>query len=132
MRSVMENLIIAPGKYTPEIFFDSQNHALRISGESYSENVAEFYSPVFCWLEEYLHTVENQDIVFEIELIYFNSSSSKVLLDLFDMLELAVKEGKKIMINWIYDGEDEDALELGYEFKEDFKMLPFNIVPKRE
>ncbi len=126
----MENLVIEASNYTPAIHFDAGNHVLDIRGKSYPENTWEFYTRVFAWLEKYLKNEASNAITVNIELIYFNSSSSKVLLDLFDLLEEAAGDGKTITVNWVYDVEDEDALEFGEEFKEDLESLDFNLVRK--
>ncbi|MDM8551836.1 DUF1987 domain-containing protein [Desulfobacterales bacterium HSG2] len=126
----MKNLKLEATKYTPEISFDGDKNVLEIIGESYPENIAEFYAPVFSWLEEYLEQVEDQDVVFNMELVYFNSSSSKVLLDLFELLEEATDKGKNVIVNWIYEEEDEDTLEFGEEFQEDFQSLHLNLLQK--
>ncbi|QTA91513.1 DUF1987 domain-containing protein [Desulfonema magnum] len=128
----MENLKIGATKYTPEISFDCEKNILDIIGESYPENIAEFYAPVFKWLEQYIEQLKNdQNVTINMELIYFNSSSSKVLLDFLDILEQAVKNGKHIAVNWIYEEEDEDTLEFGEEFQEDFEILDINLVQKK-
>ena len=126
----MDNLLIEATKYTPLISFNADTNILEIKGETYPENTAEFYSPVFDWLESYLEEVNDQEVIVNMEIIYFNSSSSKVLMDLFDRFEEAVNEGKKITINWIYDKEDESALEYGEEFQEDLEVLKLNLVEK--
>lgn len=126
----MDNLFVAATKYTPEISFDAGAHRLEIRGETYPENTAEFYSPVFAWLDEYLGQLGDEEVLVDIEIIYFNSSSSKVLMDLFDRLEESVKQGKQITLNWIYDPDDESALEYGEEFQEDLDLLKLNLVEK--
>lgn len=127
----MDNLKIDATKYTPEISFDCEKNLLEIKGESYPENIAEFYAPVFEWLEEYIEQLgDDAQVVVNMELIYFNSSSSKVLLDLFDLLEEAVNNEKHITVNWIYEKEDEDTLEFGEEFQEDFQSLTIHLVEK--
>jgi hypothetical protein len=126
----MENLQIKATKSSPEIMFDTQTNILSITGESYPENTTQFYEEVFEWLENYLEEIEQQEVVFNIELIYFNSSSSKVLMDLFDILEEASDDGKNIAVNWIYDEENDASLEYGEEFAEDMESLKFNLVEK--
>ncbi len=128
----MDNLLIEATKYTPIISFNCETNILEIKGETYPENTAEFYSPVFEWLEEYLNQLQDQEVTVNLEIIYFNSSSSKVLMDLFDRFEESVIEGKKITINWIYDKEDESALEYGEEFQEDLEELKLNLVEKAD
>ena len=79
----MKNLLIKPTQSSPEINFNFEQNILEFRGVSYPENTAEFYEPVFLWLEEYFRTVQNQAIAINIDLIYFNTSSSKVLMDFF-------------------------------------------------
>lgn len=126
----MENLHIAATKSSPEIDFNAQTNILSITGESYPENTAQFYEPIFEWLNAFIGNSKSKDIIFNIELIYFNSSSSKVLMDLFDTLEEANEENKNIIVNWIYDEDNEASLEYGEEFAEDMESLVFNLVEK--
>jgi len=126
----MENLNIPATKSSPEISLNAQTNILSIIGESYPENTAQFYEAIFKWLEEYIANLESEEVVFNIELIYFNSSSSKVLMDLFDTLEEASEDDKNIVVNWIYDEDNEASLEYGEEFAEDMESLTFNLVEK--
>jgi len=127
----MENLNIKATKYTPEIVFDCENAELEIRGESYPENIAEFYAPVFVWVEKYLKQLDDREVTVNMELIYFNSSSSKIFLDFFELLDEAAENEKKITVNWIYDADDDDTLEFGEEFQEDFEFLTFILVQKK-
>jgi len=126
----MKSLEIIESKSTPKIDFNIESHIHTIKGESYPENSSTFYEPIIEWIEEYLEEVDTQNIVFNIELIYFNSSSSRVLMDIFDMLDEACGEGKSIVVNWFYDEEDEALEEYGEEFAEDMEHLTFNIESK--
>ena len=94
----MDNLFIKATKSSPEIHFDNTKNFLSIRGESYPENTARFYVPVLSWVEEYLQRLEDQEVTVEMDIPYFNSSSSKILLDLLDMLDEAVIKGKKIIV----------------------------------
>ncbi|MBF0289986.1 MAG: DUF1987 domain-containing protein [SAR324 cluster bacterium] len=126
----MDILKIEATKHTPEICFDPEKNIHTFQGQSYPENTAEIYNPVFSWLKEYFAQLGNQEVIFNIEIIYFNSSSSKVLMDFFDMLEEESVKGKNIIVNWIYDEENESALEYGEEFQEDLESLKFNLIEK--
>lgn len=126
----MQTLEITATKSSPEISFNAENNILSLVGESYPENTAQFYEPVFEWLEAYLDELNDQQVTFNMELIYFNSSSSKALMDIFDILEEASDDGKNITLNWIYDEENDAALEYGEEFAEDIETLTFNLVEK--
>ncbi len=126
----MENIYLAATRTTPEIRLDSAKHILEIRGESYPENTAGFYVPILDWIEEYVGNLKLQQVAVNMEIIYFNSSSSKVLMDLFDIFSAATKKGKAITVNWIYDMENENALMAGEEFQEDFESLEFHLIRK--
>lgn len=127
---MMENLVIARAEATPAISFDYLTGILSIQGESYPENAADFYAPVFNWLRSFLASDHLNKVLVNIEILYFNSSSSKVLMNFFDLLDLASTQGKLVVVNWIYDAENESALEYGEEFKEDIERIEFNLVEK--
>ena len=119
-------------KSTPWIYFDPQDNHLQIKGESYPENSASFYAPMMEWLEEYLNNLSNSGIRVDVELVYFNSSSSKVFMNLFDRLEEAASNGIHIEINWMYHEDNDTALECGEEFQEDLEKVEFNLLPIQE
>ncbi len=126
----MENLIIEETKYTPYIKFDAESKVFELIGKSYPENTFEFYKPMIQWIEKYFQEIQDERTIINLEIIYFNSSSSKLFFDFFDLIEEAHNNGKSIEINWIYDKENESALEAGEDFKEDFEGLEFNLVEK--
>ena len=125
----MQNLTIEETKYTPYIDLDAQKATITMRGKSYPENTFEFYEPVMEWIEEYFKDHAKDKTVVNLEIIYFNSSSSKLFFDLFDLLEDATQE-YDIEINWIYDEENEVALEAGEDFQEDLEDLTINLVAK--
>ena len=125
----MKALAIKATEYTPYIKLDPSTNRHEIKGESYPENSIDFYKPVLDWLEKYIAKLKDKDeVVFDIEIIYFNSSTSKILMDIFDMLEDAGENGKTITINWHYDAENDAAYESGEEFAEDMEHVTFNII----
>ena len=136
----MENLNIEATKYTPEIIFDKSGK-LSIKGKSYPENTFEFYAPVMGWIKLYflidslpkVHFVTDEmpkALTLDMEIIYFNSSSSKWFFDLFDIFD-EHKESFDISINWLYDEDNESAREAGEDFIEDFENLNIKLVPKQ-
>ena len=128
----MDDLKVSATKFTPEISFDYTGRLLVIKGESYPENTSEFFNPVFKWLDDYLTENSQEPTTVNIELYYFNSSSSKVIMDFMDLFEEAASEGKNITINWIYDEDIEEALEFGEEFGEELEAVKFNLLKKAE
>lgn len=126
----MENMKLEMTKFTPEIILDAGAGVIGIKGKSYPENTFEFYEPVMKWVESYFSSGPKEKTVVTMEIIYFNSSSSKLFFDFFDLLEEASEKGHGIEVNWVYDAENESALEAGEDFKEDFESLTINLVKK--
>ncbi len=119
-------------KSTPWIHFDPHQNHLQIKGESYPENSAKFYTPMLEWLEAYLNNLSSQKVHVDVELIYFNSSSSKVFMNFFDRLEEAAQNGVQVEINWMYHQDNDTALECGEEFQEDLENVAFNLLQIEE
>ena len=81
------------------------------------------------WIEKYFEGTPADITIVNMEIIYFNSSSSKLFFDFFDLLEENSSENK-IEINWVYDEENESAEEAGEDFIEDFEDLNIKLVIK--
>jgi hypothetical protein len=113
---------------TPEINFNSQANEFLISGRSLPEDVTTFYKPVFEWLEVFL-AKKDLKAIFKFKLEYFNTASSKIILDILMKLEEIKQEnGSDLKVEWFYDESDDDMLEAGEEYK-DLVEIPFNIIP---
>ena len=123
----MENLKTEATDRLPEIDFDFQNLVFRIRGESYPEDVTAFYGPILEKLGTCLEDAAGKTVEFNFELIYFNSSSAKVILGIFDQLDEVASAGSDVTINWYYDAEDDTMEELGQEFAEDLESVKFNM-----
>lgn len=128
-RKQMEDLYMPHTEYTPEIRLEAEKGLIELRGKSYPENTFEFYRPVLSWIEEYFEANNDAATVVNLEITYCNSSSSKLLYDIFDIIE---ENGAAAMtrINWIYHEDNESALEAGEDFIEDFQTLSINLVLK--
>jgi hypothetical protein len=122
-----DNLDIPATARTPAVSFDFTAHRLKIAGESYPEDVTEFYGPVFAALDAYLGGLGGGTCRFDLELIYLNSSSAKAVMMLMDKLEAAAANGANIDVHWFYDKEDDTMQELGEEFGEDLESASFHL-----
>jgi hypothetical protein len=123
----MQNLSIPATARTPAIDFDFGKNRLKLSGESYPEDVTEFYNPVFSALDAYLAALGPGSCRFDFELIYLNSSSAKAVMMLMDKLEAAAVKGAAVDVYWFYDEEDDNMQELGEEFGEDLENAKFHL-----
>ena len=125
----MEPISIEGTTKTPRVKFDSKQGILEIKGRSSPENSYQFYKPLVNWIQEYAMDPGEKTIV-NIQLEYFNTGSSKCILEIFKKLEAIYKSNHEVLINWYYE-EDEGILEAG----EDYKFItgmPFIFIERVE
>ncbi len=121
----MEQLYIPASDETPEIEFNKEGGILKISGKSLPEDVIEFYSPIFSWLEQYV-TNPNEETKMYVKVIYFNSASQRALNEIFTILSRINVKGKKVEVEWYYHEDDDEMKETGEEFA-DITNLSFQF-----
>ena len=123
----MDSINIEGTPKTPTISFDANTGIIEIKGRSIPENSIEFYKPLVDWLDKFADVAQgivNVNILLE----YFNTSSSKCILDVFKKLEnLQNKNRAQVVINWYYEEDDEDMLEAGEDYQSIIKV-PFKMV----
>ncbi|MCX7606152.1 MAG: DUF1987 domain-containing protein [Bacteroidia bacterium] len=128
-----EKLVIEPTFTTPEIIFDPGNRKFFIGGNSYPENSLKFYGPILQWLENLAqrHIPQPDPFILEVRLEYFNTSTAKVLLDLFRYFESLHEKGQPVHIRWIFLEEDTEMEDAGLDYQAAVKV-PFELVPINE
>jgi hypothetical protein len=126
----MEKYSIDGTPKTPTINFDLGSGVLEIKGRSIPENSIEFYKPLVDALDKYAGSPKSATNV-NIQLEYFNTSSSKCILDVFKKLENINKNGSAVIINWHYEEDDEDMLEAGEDYQAIINV-PFKMVQVSE
>jgi hypothetical protein len=118
----METLNIEMTPKTPLVKFDASNGYLELSGRSIPENTMEFYGPLFELIDKYALQPQ-KDTKLKIQLEYFNTSSSKCLLDIFKKLQNIHSSGKSnVIVEWYYEEDDEDMLEAGEDYQTIVKL----------
>lgn len=126
----MDSISIEGTPKTPTVNFDANSGKIEIKGRSIPENSIEFYKPLVDWLEEYGNTPKELTEV-NVQLEYFNTSSSKCILDVFKKLEAIAKAGNEVIINWYYEEDDEDMLEAGEDYQSIIR-IPFKMIEIEE
>jgi len=133
----METLDIKGDDINPTINLNHIENIFVISGESRPENPLKYYEPVFAWFNDYFNyvyvlndlanTKSTLSKKLKVDLDYFNSTSAKVLFDLFSLLKNTGVEKFKVVfeIDWYYHGDDTDMLDAGKEM-ESMCGLKFN------
>ncbi len=114
---------------TPQVILDPNpdNPKFEISGRSLPEDVVAFYEPILEWLDEYAKNPLPKT-VFDFKLEYFNTASSKLILDILLKLEDMYDDGHDVLVRWHYPEDDEDMQEAGEEYA-DIVEVPFEQVP---
>jgi len=130
MNAVMENLNLVASPKTPLVCFDSATGVLELRGRSIPENSIEFYQPLNDWIDTYANNPCNKTVI-DVKLEYFNTSSSKCILDLFKKLEKLNGQNTEVSVNWYYEEEDEDMEEAGEDYQAIVK-LPFKMIEVEE
>ena len=117
----MEIINLEGTEDTPKILLDKGNGIFEISGRSLPEDSAEFYQPILDWISAYGED-PNPETLFTFKLEYFNTASSKLILDVLSALE----DIDGVAIDWYFHEDDEDMEEAGEEFSE-LVEIPFEF-----
>jgi SiaC family regulatory phosphoprotein len=99
---------------TPRITGSINDGAIQIIGRSLPEDAKDFYLPFRDWLLE-LFVSDTRTINVYIELEYFNTATSKIIIDMLLNLE-KLKINKTVSVTWAYDEDDVEMEETGHDF----------------
>jgi hypothetical protein len=100
----------------PEVHFNAETGVCEIIGESYMESTYTFFLPLMNWIDQYIKEV-GKKIEFNVKLFYFNTSATKCLLDIFEILKKYENNGGEVKVTWFYDAEDPDMKEEVKDFE---------------
>ncbi|WP_417642052.1 DUF1987 domain-containing protein [Enterobacter kobei] len=125
-------IVLAATPATPDVNFDFAARRLVLKGESWPENAAAFYRPLLqaveSWLEE--QPAGSAPLQLHVALSYFNSSSTKLLFEFFELLNGFALLGKVCELHWYYDADDDISEEFGQEVGMDFPALAVVMQPE--
>lgn len=120
----MNPLLIESTEFSPKVILDATKKKFEISGESRPENAGKFYAPIIKWFEDYrkVRLAEKEKfgsldkMVVEFKFIYFNSTSTKYIMDILKQFDTYYSQGDPLEIRWYFEKDDEDMKESGEEF----------------
>ena len=119
-------LVVEASAKTPTINLDCNTGVLLFRGRSITENSIDFFEPIHNWVDRYCEQPK-QETTLQIRLEYFNTSSSKCILDLLRKFEQLNKEKSKVTVEWFYETDDEDMEEAGEDYQA-IVELPFSMI----
>ena len=115
---------------TPHVNFDPETGLLELKGRSIPENSIDFYKPLIDWIDRYGRGPKAKTAL-HVQLEYFNTSSSKCILDVFKKLESIRAGGNEVTVLWHYEADDEDMLEAGEDYA-GIINVPFKMIQIEE
>jgi hypothetical protein len=136
----MQTLHISATDTSPEVFLSPQKNSFYIRGNSAPEDVRSLYYPVNEWLKIFIDDIlEGEDksfncenpFKFQLDLLYFNSSSAKFLYDILLELKRLVSAGIKVIVEWFYEEGDPDMMEAGTDISQ-LAGLDFSYITKNK
>ncbi len=108
-----ENLLIKEGKNTPKVTGNKNLSELIFKGNSYPENVLQFYTPILNWVESL--SSEKTEIKVECQFYYIASSSVIAFLKLLQKIESSFNK-ENISFTWKYEEGDDDIKKIGQDY----------------
>jgi hypothetical protein len=121
----MQKLLLEESISTPAVSFDPKSGLLELSGTSTPEDSFAYYKPIFNWLDDY-STSPNKSTKLSIKLDYFNTSSSKCVLNILKKIEKLYQSGNEAEILWHYHPDDKDMIDIGNDLHSILKV-PFQL-----
>lgn len=118
--SLIADEIIEPTAKTPFVKYDRISNYLVIKGASTKENMENFYDKI---LRDFKQNISKKRTeVLHLNFKTFNTSTAKVLFDLFRFFRDAQFTGSRVAIQWdVYDSEVE-MIETARDFAELFDL----------
>ena len=124
----MKELIIEPT--AESIGVSLKNGLLEFSGRSIPEDPMKLFNPILEWTEEYVKNPPPSTTI-NLKFEYINTSSSKFILSILEILNKVYSGQNKMTINWSYEVGDDDMYELG-KFFETMIQIPINYIEVEE
>lgn len=112
---------------TPAVTLDPAKGIFSLVGESYPEDITGFYGPVRVALNEALQSLSGPFSV-DLKLVYFNSSSARVLMELMDQMDEFAQAGAEIKVSWYCDPDDDITREFAEDISEELSAVTFEII----
>lgn len=126
--TVIEELIVVPTEES--LSATLKDGMIELSGRSIPEDPVKSFAPIVEWVKEYVRN-PNEKTEINLKFEYLNTSSSKFILSILEILDKACDNNHTMTINWSYEVGDDDMYELG-KFYETIIRIPINYIEVEE
>lgn len=120
-----EETIIEPTRVTPFVRYSEAEKSLMIKGNSTRPDMHEFYYPILRRLKE--EQKYSKHLKIHVFFGDINTSTAKVLFDLFKYLRMRSAQGAEVEVTWGAEATNTEMLETGKDYSEiydlNFKFL---------
>ena len=123
----MPGIMLEKTSRTPLVVIDPAEGLFKLEGESYPEDIAGFFTPVRNALEDSFGEMKN-GLKVVIDLVYFNSSSARVLMEILDQLDEQASAEFPVNVDWYCDPDDDITREFAEDISEDLNAVSFTII----
>lgn len=124
----MKNMLIEETPKTPYVNLDGENGVFHFRGKSIPADAESFYAPILSWMDSYSSNPAPRTEI-NIDLDFFNISSSKRLLFIMYKLNEMSDNGHNVELKWHYFNDDDDMYEVGQDYAFMVKV-PFEFIVK--
>lgn len=100
---------------TPAVILDSQNNLIKIEGQSIHSQPQKFYEPVLFWIQSQKKK-RPKNFQIHIKLRFFNTYTSKILLEILFQLKRFDLIGCNVDFYWYYENDDFEIKEAGENY----------------
>lgn len=115
-----EIIRISPTRDTPEVEFNYPQGVLRFRGRCYPSDVKKFFEPLMEWLEQYMNEPIAPKTTVDIDFEYFNTTSGKFILNIFEKLKALHQKGHEVSVRW-HEWESDEQKDDDYSFLDEFE-----------
>jgi hypothetical protein len=120
----MNTFLRRPTRTTPYVNLDSKSGVYMVAGRSIPIDAELFYRPVINWLDQ-LCASPPESLSFTFRLEFFNIASSKRILFILYKLSEIQSKGCEVTVQWMYEKQDDDTLEIGQDYAQMIDDLHF-------
>ena len=126
----MEPLLLEKTFSTPLVQYTNENNTILIEGRVIPEDANTIFAPIGKWIEDYF-SEGNSTLKIVFKLYYYNTSSSKKIVQLLKALDDFYEAGKQVSVVWEYEEGDDDCMRDGEDYKGMVKF-PLEIIETEE